>query len=507
MRKKTTLKKIIVLVLFALTGAMGLSAQTNNSAPYCQGSFSLSPCNQPNASNDPSNTINNFIDNVLTAGATSNIINPNTGCNGLPNNYIYYCTPFLVGSLGQVITMSVQSGQLYPQSFAVFVDWNQNNNFEIPAEQLNGTLNPIPTNSFFVTTFTVPPTQQIGLYRLRIRCYVTSNAYVDPCNQALVGETEDYNFYVGNSGPPPLSSIVGYNAPLCSGQTLNFSLNHNGSGATVFNWSGPGGFTSYLQNPSIANITPSVAGTYSVNIIDGSCSVAKTVNVNLTLTPTISVNTATVCAGNQATLVASGATTYTWNSGQTTPTLYVTPVATTSFVVTGSTNSCTSTNTTIVTVMPTFTMDITSTSTMICSGSSVVLNATGANTYTWSTGATGNTIVVSPTATTVYSVTGDSGPCSSQAAFVQYVQDCSSINSISAANGIFKVYPNPFLNQINVQAPDNTKLQLFSSTGQLLITKQISNNEKLTTENLSPGIYFISLNNKGISQTLKIIKN
>jgi hypothetical protein len=44
----------------------------------------------------------------------------------------------------------------------------------------------------------------------------------------------------------------------------------------------------------------------------------------------------------------------------------------------------------------------------VCSGSSVVLTATGASTYAWNNGSTGSSITVSPTAATAYTVTGTS---------------------------------------------------------------------------------------------------
>ncbi len=47
----------------------------------------------------------------------------------------------------------------------------------------------------------------------------------------------------------------------------------------------------------------------------------------------------------------------------------------------------------------------------LCTGTSATLSATEATTYSWSTGATSSSIVVSPTATTVYSVTGTTGSC------------------------------------------------------------------------------------------------
>ncbi|MBP7808298.1 MAG: T9SS type A sorting domain-containing protein [Bacteroidia bacterium] len=47
----------------------------------------------------------------------------------------------------------------------------------------------------------------------------------------------------------------------------------------------------------------------------------------------------------------------------------------------------------------------------ICAGTTATLTATGATSYSWSTGATTSNIVVSPTVTTVYTATGTSGSC------------------------------------------------------------------------------------------------
>lgn len=51
------------------------------------------------------------------------------------------------------------------------------------------------------------------------------------------------------------------------------------------------------------------------------------------------------------------------------------------------------------------------TTTAICSGSSVTLTASGGNAYLWSTGHTDASITVSPTATTVYTVTDTTSAC------------------------------------------------------------------------------------------------
>ncbi|MES2513409.1 MAG: T9SS type A sorting domain-containing protein [Bacteroidota bacterium] len=52
------------------------------------------------------------------------------------------------------------------------------------------------------------------------------------------------------------------------------------------------------------------------------------------------------------------------------------------------------------------------TSATSCGVGSKLISASGASTYSWSTGSTSNLIVVSPTATTVYTVTGFAGGCS-----------------------------------------------------------------------------------------------
>lgn len=55
---------------------------------------------------------------------------------------------------------------------------------------------------------------------------------------------------------------------------------------------------------------------------------------------------------------------------------------------------------------------VSSTNTTVCSGVQATLTANGANTYTWNTGAQSPTIVVSPTITTNYTVTGATNGCS-----------------------------------------------------------------------------------------------
>jgi len=72
--------------------------------------------------------------------------------------------------------------------------------------------------------------------------------------------------------------VAGSNSPVCVGRTLSLVIS-NVPGAT-YNWTGPNGFTSIIQNPSIPSATPTAAGTYSVTAnVDGYTFPAATVTV------------------------------------------------------------------------------------------------------------------------------------------------------------------------------------------------------------------------------------
>jgi hypothetical protein len=103
-------------------------------------------------------------------------------------------------------------------------------------------------------------------------------------------QASDGNFYgTGSSGGtggggvifrlglclPPVASS---NSPLCAGQMLRLSA-YPSAGAT-YSWTGPNGFASTLQAPTIPNATSADAGTYTVTVTAGTCAPAQaTVNV------------------------------------------------------------------------------------------------------------------------------------------------------------------------------------------------------------------------------------
>ncbi len=82
------------------------------------------------------------------------------------------------------------------------------------------------------------------------------------------------------------------NGPICAGQTLN--LTGTTDVGNSYAWTGPGGYTSTSQNPSIVSATSAAGGVYSfVATLNGCSSTAATTTAVVNFTPTINGTTAT----------------------------------------------------------------------------------------------------------------------------------------------------------------------------------------------------------------------
>lgn len=176
----------------------------------------------------------------------------------------------------------------------------------------------------------------------------------------------------------------------------------------------PSGLSINSSSGSI-NLGLSAVNNYTVTYYTtGACPFSTSYSLSVGNTPTISVSNATICNGDSALLTAStGANSYLWNTGATTPTIYVSPNSTTIYTVVGTTNGCSDTKTLSVNVDPGPVLTLTPSDTTICIGQSVQLGVSGATTYTWLPNNTNPINTVSPTISTVYSVSGTSNGCSS----------------------------------------------------------------------------------------------
>jgi hypothetical protein len=146
---------------------------------------------------------------------------------------------------------------------------------------------------------------------------------------------------------PPPASIPTSNAVLCEGKTLTLY----GSLANTWNWSGPAGYTSNLQNPVIPVTTLAFAGLYTLTVVDtNSCVAIGTTSVLIHPNPIVTVTgNLTVCKGQTVTLTASGAPLYLWSSGSNQNPLTMNPLFGSSYTVTGKDgNGCVGTASAII---------------------------------------------------------------------------------------------------------------------------------------------------------------
>lgn len=206
--------------------------------------------------------------------------------------------------------------------------------------------------------------------------------------------------------PSPTISSLGSPASVCPGGVSNLLA----VGALSYTWQ-PGSLTGAL-----VTVTPAISTIYTVSGTNAAgCVSSSTLLINVVPIPTITIDppAPTVCAGSSTTLSATGAINYTWSpGGNTTSSIVITPTANTTYTVYGDNVTCSGSATVLVTVTPSPTVSTITSSTIICSGSSSTLSASGATTYTWNPGnLIGSTVTVSPTSTTVYTVTGASGFC------------------------------------------------------------------------------------------------
>ncbi|MBA2612661.1 MAG: gliding motility-associated C-terminal domain-containing protein [Bacteroidetes bacterium] len=195
--------------------------------------------------------------------------------------------------------------------------------------------------------------------------------------------------------PLPTTSISASSNTICSGSSSTLSA----SGANTYTWSTGSSNTIITVSPASATVY-TVTGTNSFG-----CLKTQTVNIGVNGLPTINSSSATICAGASGTLSASGGVSYVWSTSANTPSISVSPAVTTNYTVIGTAaNSCT--NSAIAQVSVNSLPAISVNSNTICSNTNATLTASGGNVYNWSTSASGPSIIVTPTVTTSYTVTG-----------------------------------------------------------------------------------------------------
>ncbi len=139
---------------------------------------------------------------------------------------------------------------------------------------------------------------------------LNSGAYVLAVTNACGSLKDTVNVWVENSTLSLTAGSSALNDSACAGQTIN--LFAAGSNFDTYNWTGPAGFVSTLQNPVITNAGANFTGNYIITAANNCGTLKDTVHLQINSAPTlpaISTTTGgnTFCQGQNVVLNASAA--------------------------------------------------------------------------------------------------------------------------------------------------------------------------------------------------------
>ncbi|WP_317898835.1 T9SS type A sorting domain-containing protein [Aurantibacillus circumpalustris] len=210
----------------------------------------------------------------------------------------------------------------------------------------------------------------------------------------------------------PVIKITNYGTTVVN--TALITYNVDGVNTQTLNWSG-----SASPNTSFTVSIPQINGIgfgthmFSVNISLPNGGTDSNLNNNNNQQQFSIVNnfafnapSGTICQGNSIVLTASGAASYSWSTGAPTSSVSLNPSTTTTYTVTGFYGLCNVPKTVTITVQaaPVLTID----KNHVCEGQPTSITASGANSYSWSSGETSAVINVTLSASAQYTLTGSS---------------------------------------------------------------------------------------------------
>lgn len=228
-----------------------------------------------------------------------------------------------------------------------------------------------------------------GVVSQSINVTQSGNYTVEVTNGFGCSTTSSPTTVTVNPNPTPVITSTGLNG-LCDGDTILLTTNYIGAGHV---WT-PGGSTN-------DTLTVTASGTYSVTYTDGNgctgTSSSITVNIGSLPQPVITaLGPTTFCNGGSVTLFSSSNTGNLWSNGATTQFVTISTAGDYTVTVTDGGGCSGTSDTTTISVNANPTPTITpSGPTTFCLGDSVILTSSSASAYSWSTGASTQSITAS----------------------------------------------------------------------------------------------------------------
>ncbi len=237
----------------------------------------------------------------------------------------------------------------------------------------------------------------------------TNNAVYTVTLTATTGTISSTSTQTITVNPNPTITPSSSPQQICSGQTSTISV----AGANTYTWNTG-------SNSTNIYVSPTVTTSYTVIGTDNfGCTGTSVITINVhnasPAAPSAINGPNIICSnasGTYSVSPVSGATSYSWalpagwSGASVTNSINATSGAVGGIISVYAINACGSspTQTLLVNLNASPTVAISSSTNNICSGTSITLQASGANTYTWSSGATTVSMIITPTVSTAYYV-------------------------------------------------------------------------------------------------------
>ena len=201
------------------------------------------------------------------------------------------------------------------------------------------------------------------------------------------------------------TEISAIDSVLCEGE--NTTISFEGTSGSSWQWLLNG---APISGETTNTFNASNAGLYAIYVqsdVYACRDTSSTLELTVNSLPTVIANATdnSLCEGEELTLSATGATTYSWGSGVVSNTAFI-PESSALYTVIGTDlNGCSNSGDIFVSVnaLPTVTANVTDSE--ICEGQNIVFYGSGAQSYNWSNGIQ-NGLSSAPTTSSTYIVTG-----------------------------------------------------------------------------------------------------
>lgn len=360
----------------------------------------------------------------LSSGGNS-LMNITSGCDGPLSIFAGAVAPPSLNTEGtyDFNVVYVNSGGVYiEQNISIWLDANQDGDFDDSGELLFQSNLAPPANVFYGGEITIPVCALSGNTTMRVRSrYLPNGPVENPCGFYNFGETEDYPVNILNSMTENIDIALSENSGIpndgiiCDGEEAMITA----SGGTNYIWE---------DNSTFPTRIVTSAGTYRVTVTNNSgCSATESIIISSTVSPNATIfisetsgdqdNDGLLCSGASAQLIGAGGSTFLWENNSTQAIRTVSSSGTYAVTVTTS-NGC-SDDTSVDLVFGTVDAEIeisefsgdTNDDGELCDGDSALLIASGGSTYSWQDGLTSPSRNVTTSGT--YSVTVfDNAGCS-----------------------------------------------------------------------------------------------